>query len=88
MNLQMGKVPQVLARLCPTKAEAPTSLWLTVEEAMERLTLATSSIAELQAAVGAKADSRCIPAEMTMPSTTVPAVAPAPPPWYHELQDE
>ena len=88
MNLQMGKVPQALAHLCPTKVEVPTSLWLAIDEAIERLTLATPSVVELQAATRNEADLRHSPAETTMPSTNVPAVGPMTPPWHHELQDK
>ena len=88
MSLQMVKAPQALARLFPTKAEALTSLWLTMCKAMERLTLATPSVAELQAAAGNEANSWCTPAETTVLSTTVPVVGLMPPPWHCELKDD
>ena len=53
-SLQMGKVLQALARLLPSEAEAPMSLWLNTDEAMERLAFAAPSVAELQVAAGTR----------------------------------
>ena len=78
--LQMGKVPQSLVHLCPSKAEAPISFWFPTDEAMEKLPLATTSVAELQAAASNESDLRHILAETTMRETAVPAVGPVLPP--------
>ena len=49
-------------------------MWLPLEEAIERLKLATPSIAKLQEAISMTLVTKYIPATSTMPATTAPAL--------------
>ena len=66
--------------------EVPTAVWVPIDKALERFTLATPSVAELQETISATNEAICIPATSTMPQTTVQALAPVPPQWFDELQ--
>ena len=54
---------------------------------MERSTLSRPSVEELQESVPNSPNSRCIPAEMSMPITAAPAVGFMTSPWCYELQN-
>ena len=77
---QMGEVPQVLVLLCPAKLEAPAALWFPMDEAVERLTVATPRVEELKEVAPNLSDLRCVLVETTIPTTAEPAIGPMLPP--------
>ena len=85
---QMGMVTQVLVHMCTRKSEVSKALWLPIEKAVERLTLATPSVAELQEVVYNSSALRNILAETTIPKSTTLVVDHMPPLWHHEPQNK
>ena len=73
---QMGMKVQIIVCMVLRKVEVPTAMWLMLDEAIERLILATLSVAELQEVVSVTLGTKYIPATSIMPITTVPVFIP------------
>lgn len=82
MNLKS----QIVVYTALRKAEVLIAIWLPLEEVIERLTLATLSVAELQEVVLITLEAKYTLATSTMLTTTVLAITPVPKQWYKELE--